>query len=119
MAFRKQDLARPHVALAFAAPWKEKVLKTTSTLDEHGLLKTTVSYPDERCEDRSEHQLSPDEVNLDLIIQTGRVIDPSKCMKIFQNMDKADLEEYKDGFSADMLKFMTEHLDELKQVNSK
>lgn len=119
MAFRKLDNARHALSLFPPVSWKEKTLALTPFVDEHGFVSTSVAFPDVDCKVRSDSQLSPDEVNLDLIVKTGQVIDPSKAMKIFQQTDIADKEEWRDEFSNDMVQFLTEHVDELKQLNNK
>lgn len=118
MAFRKCDLLRPHVALAVAPEvWKDKVSSILPKIDGSGNTLNLVSFIEEDCEKRSAQQLDPKDVNIEMIIEQGIVIDPSKCRNALQETDPAILEQYRDNLSTEMVNFLEKNVDSLKKLN--
>lgn len=106
--FRKSDLNRP----SFLYPpvsWSEPVMKVSPSLDDDGNGVSSVSFPLESCEARSKQQLSPQDVNMKVIVETGQTIDPSQCLKIFQTHDVSELEQYRENFGTEMFEFLSEN----------
>lgn len=108
---RKSDLNRHPVI--FLSPDDFSELELSVVPDEFG--RSSVFFEPKRMSVRSSEQLNPNEVNLQYLLSAGITIDPSKFVNSMRITDAADLEAAKGRMSEEMLSYLTEHEDEIKE----
>lgn len=107
---RKSDFKRHPVV--FLAPDDFSELEMQTVPDEDG--RNSVFFVPKRMSDRSSEQLNPNEVTLQYLLSAGVTIDPSKFVNSMAITDVADLEASKSRMSEEMLSYLTEHEEEIK-----
>lgn len=108
---RKLDFERKPVVFLSPADFYENEMQVLQ--DEDG--RSSVFFVPKRMSDRSSEQLNPNEVNLQYLLSAGITIDPSKFVNSIGITDAADLEAAKGRMSEEMLSYLTEHEDEIKE----
>lgn len=107
---RKSDFNCHPVVFLSPDDFSELEMKTVP--DEVG--RNSVFFVPKRMSDRSSEQLNPNEVTLQSLLSSGVFIDPSKFVSSMAITDAADLEAAKGRMSEQMLSYLTEHEDEIK-----
>lgn len=107
---RKLDFKRKPVV--FLSPDDFYELEMQTVPDEDG--RNSVFFVPKRMSVRSSEQLNPNEVTLQYLLSAGVTIDPSKFVNSMAITDAADLEAAKGRMSEEMLSYLTEHEDEIK-----
>lgn len=113
--FRKLDASRVTIEPAFPSGFTILERITESIVSKHGHVKTTVGYKARSCEEISKEQLDPKEVTADFLLQQNLTIDPSTMVNVLNITDAADLDEMNEKYSGDVLEYLEEHRDEIKE----
>lgn len=113
--FRKLDSSRVTIEPAFPSGFTTLERVTESIVSKHGHVKTTVGYKARSCEEISKEQLDPKEVTADFLLQQNLTIDPSTMVNVLNITDVADLDDMNEKYSGDVLQYLEENEDTIRQ----
>lgn len=108
---RKIDFKRKPVVFLSPDDFYEVELQVVQAEDG----RSSVFFVPKRMSARSAEQLNPNDVTLQSLLSAGITIDPSKFVNSMAITDAADLEVLKGRMSEQMLSYLTEHEDEIKE----
>lgn len=93
-------------------PQKEETMKVVP--GSTGIKR--VVFDHESGKDRSKQILSPKQIDMAAILESGQVIDPKDFMRQFNIRDAADFEKFRAERSKYLFDYVKEHKDEIKQL---